>query len=187
MGNPIHLYCGRCPARNLGSGSISPDPRGTHRPCAPRCGHAAAASPMSVMNSRRFHCPTASRASHQNDSTSRTAGDPLRCGISIRPMTGVGPNSVVPVMGTTALPPESGRPSAILLCRIRATNRIHAVQANNAHGSGYSITSSARRRKDSGTFSPIALAVVRLMTSSNLVGRKNGRSAGFSPLRMRPT
>ena len=39
----------------------------------------------------------------------------------------------------------------------------------------YSITSSARRRKDSGIFSPIALAVVRLMTSSNLVGCKTGR------------
>src|SRR5262249_36464007 len=55
------------------------------------------------------------------------------------------------------------------------------------HVRGHSITSSARRRKDSGIFSPIALAVVRFMTNSNLVGCKTGRSAGFSPLRMRPT
>ena len=33
---------------------------------------------------------------------------------------------------------------------------------------------------------PSALAVLRLMTSSNLVGCTTGRSAGFAPLRMRP-
>jgi hypothetical protein len=31
-----------------------------------------------------------------------------------------------------------------------------------------------------------ALAVLRLMTSSSFVTRSTGRSAGFSPLRMRP-
>jgi len=36
--------------------------------------------------------------------------------------------------------------------------------------SAYSMTASARRRKDSGILSPNALAVVRLMTSSNTVG-----------------
>jgi hypothetical protein len=50
----------------------------------------------------------------------------------------------------------------------------------------HSITSSARNRKDSGIFSPSALAVFRLTTSSNLVGCSTGRSAGFSPLRIRP-
>src|SRR5262245_7893756 len=35
----------------------------------------------------------------------------------------------------------------------------------------YSITSSARARSDGGTVSPSALAVLRLITSSNLVGR----------------
>ena len=34
---------------------------------------------------------------------------------------------------------------------------------------------------------PIAFAVLRLMTSSNLVGSWTGRSAGFAPLRMRST
>src|SRR5207237_456867 len=50
----------------------------------------------------------------------------------------------------------------------------------------HSITSSARARNDSGIARPIAFAVLRLMTSSNLVGCTTGRSAGFSPLRMRP-
>ena len=39
----------------------------------------------------------------------------------------------------------------------------------------------------SGTVTPSAFAVLRLMTSSNLVGRITGSSAGFSPLRMRST
>ncbi len=51
----------------------------------------------------------------------------------------------------------------------------------------YSITSSARASSDGGTVRPNALAVLRLMTSSYLVGAWADRSAGFSPLRMRST
>ena len=51
----------------------------------------------------------------------------------------------------------------------------------------YSITSSARSSTVRGTEIPRALAVFRLMTSSYLVGACTGRSAGFSPLRMRST
>src|SRR6516162_5551246 len=51
----------------------------------------------------------------------------------------------------------------------------------------YSITSSAICWSDAGTSSPSALAVLRLITSSNLVGCWIGRLAGFSPLRMRST
>ena len=51
----------------------------------------------------------------------------------------------------------------------------------------YSITSSARASSDGGTVRPSALAVLRLMTNSYLVGACTGRSAGFSPLRMRST
>ena len=50
----------------------------------------------------------------------------------------------------------------------------------------HSITSSAATSNLSGTVRPSALAVLRLMTNSNLVGLITGRSAGFSPLRMRP-
>ena len=51
----------------------------------------------------------------------------------------------------------------------------------------HSITSSARASKVVGTFKPSALAVLRLTTSSYLVGACTGRSPGFSPLRMRST
>src|SRR5262249_24743431 len=51
----------------------------------------------------------------------------------------------------------------------------------------YSITSSARARTDGGTVMPSAFAVLRLTTSSYLVGACTGMSAGFSPLRMRST
>jgi hypothetical protein len=52
---------------------------------------------------------------------------------------------------------------------------------------GYSITSSALASKVGATVSPSTLAVLRLMTSSYLVGACTGSSAGFSPLRMRST
>jgi len=51
----------------------------------------------------------------------------------------------------------------------------------------YSITSSARPIKGSGIFNPSAFAVFRLMTNSTFVDCWTGRSAGFSPLRIRPT
>ena len=54
------------------------------------------------------------------------------------------------------------------------------------HGT-YSITSSARARNDSGIVSPIALAVVRLMTTSNLVGCSTGISPGFAPRKILST
>src|SRR5262249_38733531 len=51
----------------------------------------------------------------------------------------------------------------------------------------HSITSSVRASSDMGGSSPSALAVLRLMTSSNLVACWTGRSPGFSPLRIRST
>jgi hypothetical protein len=48
----------------------------------------------------------------------------------------------------------------------------------------HSITSSARASNVGGTSRPSVLAVLRLITSSYLVGACTGRSAGFSPLRM---
>ena len=49
----------------------------------------------------------------------------------------------------------------------------------------YSMTSSARARTTGGIVRPSALAVFKLMISSYLVGCWTGRSAGFSPFRMR--
>ena len=51
----------------------------------------------------------------------------------------------------------------------------------------YSNTASARASSDGGKLSPSALAVLRLMTSSYLVGACTGNSAGFSPRRIRLT
>jgi hypothetical protein len=50
----------------------------------------------------------------------------------------------------------------------------------------HSITSSAATCRLTGTVSPSALAVLRFIVSPNLVGCTTGRSAGFSPLRIRP-
>ena len=49
----------------------------------------------------------------------------------------------------------------------------------------YSITSSARASSVGGTSRPSALAVLRLITSSNLVGCITGRSARFMACRRR--
>ena len=51
----------------------------------------------------------------------------------------------------------------------------------------YSITSLAVASSDDGMVRPSALAVLRLITSSYLVGACTGRSDGFSPLRIRST
>src|SRR5262249_50930452 len=51
----------------------------------------------------------------------------------------------------------------------------------------HSITSSARASTEAGKSRPSALAVLRLTASTYLVGACTGRSAGFSPLRMRST
>jgi hypothetical protein len=51
----------------------------------------------------------------------------------------------------------------------------------------YSITLVASASNDGGIVRPSAFAVLRLITNSNFVDTKTGRSVGFSPLRMRPT
>src|SRR5207245_10084044 len=51
----------------------------------------------------------------------------------------------------------------------------------------YSRTWSARPNTDGGIVSPRALAVFKLMTSSNFVGCSMGKSAGFAPLRILST
>ena len=51
----------------------------------------------------------------------------------------------------------------------------------------YSITSSARARISSGTFSPSAFATVTLTAMSNFVGCSTGRSPGFAPRRILST
>src|SRR5262245_7361762 len=71
-------------------------------------------------------------------------------------------------------------------CRKRPCDRRTTEQRDEV-ASSHSITSSARASSVGGTSRPSAFAVLRLITSSYLVGACTGRSAGFSPLRMRST
>jgi hypothetical protein len=72
-----------------------------------------------------------------------------------------------------------GRPAR----QVRATTRLSRCGKRHC----YSMTSSARVSKAIDTLRPSALAVLRLMTNSNLVGACTGRSPGRSPLRIRST
>src|SRR5262249_39174532 len=61
--------------------------------------------------------------------------------------------------------------------------RRRAAEQGDELAPPHSITSSAVICMISGTVTPSAFAVLRLMTSSTLVGCITGSSAGFSPLR----
>src|SRR5262249_33564457 len=76
---------------------------------------------------------------------------------------------------------------ALLRPRRERPRRGRAAEQRDELAALHSITSSARASRFGGTSMPSARAVDRLMTSSNLVDCTTGRSAGFAPLRMRPT
>jgi hypothetical protein len=71
--------------------------------------------------------------------------------------------------------PESGHPSASSRCQLCAKSR---------HQRAHSTRSSAMESTLGGIVSPSALAVVRLIVSSNFVGCWTGRSDGLAPLRI---
>src|SRR5262249_16531732 len=76
------------------------------------------------------------------------------------------------------------------LCLLRAClkrPRSRAAEQRDEVAPLHSVTSSARCCKNKGTSRPSALAVLRLITSSNLTGIWTGSSPGFSHLRMRST
>src|SRR5262249_48739109 len=75
----------------------------------------------------------------------------------------------------------------LLRPRRERPRRSSAAEQRDERTTLHSITSSARASSVDGTSSPSALAVLMLITSSYLVGACTGRSAGFSPLRMRST
>src|SRR5205823_11161892 len=80
-----------------------------------------------------------------------------------------------------------GRSIALLRpCRERPCGR-RAAEQRDELAAVHSITSSARASTVTGTSMPSALAVLRLITSSYLVGACTGRSVGFSPLSTRST
>src|SRR5262249_51458365 len=66
-------------------------------------------------------------------------------------------------------------------------SRRRAAEQRDELAPRHSTTSSARASSISGTVSPSVFAVLRLIATSYFVGACTGRSAGFSPLRMRST
>src|SRR5262249_30680682 len=71
--------------------------------------------------------------------------------------------------------------------RERQGRRRSAAEQRDELAPLHSMTSSASASNLSGISRPSALAVLRLMTSSYLVGACTGKSAGFSPFRIRST
>src|SRR5438105_741354 len=77
-------------------------------------------------------------------------------------------------------------PLALLSAR-RERPRRRAAESQYELPPPHSITSSARAISVGGILRPSALAVVRLMTRSNLVGCSTGISPGFDPRRILST
>src|SRR6516162_4880963 len=78
------------------------------------------------------------------------------------------------------------RQCPLLGLRCERPSRRAAKERDELAPLNHSITSSARTSARLGTVRPSALAVLTLSTVSNLTGCCTGRSAGLSPLRMRP-
>src|SRR5262249_9840413 len=78
-------------------------------------------------------------------------------------------------------------PLALLRARRQRPRRRAAEQRDELATADHSIISSAMANTPGGISTPSALAVLRLITRLNLLLCKTGRSAGFAPMRMRPT
>src|SRR5262245_21966568 len=85
--------------------------------------------------------------------------------------------------------PNGGRRRLLRASRERPSKRSRrrAAEQRYEFAAAHSITSSAAACKVRGTVRPSIFAVLRLITSSNLVGCSIGRSEGGVPLRMRAT
>ena len=79
--------------------------------------------------------------------------------------------------------PKSGQTRLLVDCPLSAKSRL----MHRSKQPLYSITLLALVSNVGDTVRPSALAVLRLITSSNFVVSWTGRSPGFSPLRMRST
>src|SRR5262245_5207937 len=86
--------------------------------------------------------------------------------------------------GQKADPPDAFR--LLRPARERPRRGRRAAEQRDELAAFHSITSSARPSSQSGNVTPSALAALRLMTSSTFADCWTGRSAGISPLRMRP-
>src|SRR6202011_1299178 len=141
----------------------------------PASGHeTAAAPPRSVMNSRRRISAPKLRGQHcigSNGYLDRAQpGQQNHCR-SAQPMSQMGqkpnPSGTVACQLSPAPPDIPAHARSAALCQLRT----HAVQqTTDAVAMPYSITSLAVICMISGTVRPSALAVLRLIASSNLVG-----------------
>src|SRR5262249_19303896 len=91
-----------------------------------------------------------------------------------------------PVILTERVQEPDHRHRWLLRARRAAPRRNCATEKRDKLAPLHSITSSASASSLSGIWRPSAFAVLRLMINSNFVVCWTGRSAGFSPLRMRP-
>jgi hypothetical protein len=77
--------------------------------------------------------------------------------------------------------PKADKQADVSLSQLCAISGPEQTQQHAMRGrQSYSITSSAATSSLSGTLRPSTLAVVRLMTRSNLVGCSTGMSAGLA-------
>src|SRR5207247_10902662 len=81
--------------------------------------------------------------------------------------------------------PNAPHPLTLLRARPERPRR-RAAEQRDERAPLHSITSSAMASSPGGKLRPNALAVLRLITNSNLLDCMTGKSAGFSPLRIRP-
>ena len=100
------------------------------------------------------------------------------------------PPTAISCLGAFRTPAASARGGIVIPGVQKPAHSTQAAvsRCSNMRGQSqtYSITSSARASSVGGTSRPRPFAVLRLMTISKIVGWITGRSAGFSPLRMRP-
>jgi hypothetical protein len=131
-------------------------------------GHSNAALPRSTMKSRRLICVPETTC-HNGSGTVARSGmySNAKCSLWV-------------TSGSKGLrfTPEIGHLQCTHLC---------LLWAKSGHCQSYSITMSARASNIGGIVSPIALAVLRLIANSNLLGLCTGRSAGFSPRKILST
>src|SRR6476620_12512609 len=80
--------------------------------------------------------------------------------------------------------PDNGRTHARPNTSVQGQLPTHALQQTKWVRRSYSIASSARLSSSGGTVSPSSFAVLRLITSSSLVGSSTGRSSGFAPFKI---
>jgi hypothetical protein len=102
---------------------------------------------------------------------------------------GFGQSAAGPTRNRRATGPLSEEVLPRRRCAVRSqmTQSVSLPPSIDALRKGHSITASARPSNAKGNVIPSAFADFRLRTNSILVACCTGKSAGFSPLRIRPT